>query len=67
MYICATRVSDARVGQKKASDHLELELQMVEKHHLGAGTQTGVLQEQVLLATESSIPPLKNFKIVTKL
>lgn len=58
MYICATCVSGARVSQKKASDHLELELQVVEKHHIGAGNQARVLQEQVLLTTEPSIRPL---------
>jgi hypothetical protein len=36
IYVCVPRVYSA-YGWKRASDHLDLELQMVENYHLGAG------------------------------
>lgn len=38
MYVCASHVCGARRGQKRASDLLELQLQMVVNCHVGTGT-----------------------------
>jgi hypothetical protein len=45
LYTClsATNVPGAHRGQKRASDTLKLELQMVENHHVGTRNQTQVL------------------------
>ena len=40
MYVCVPCVPGAGGGQKRASYLLELELQMVVNHHVGAGKQT---------------------------
>jgi hypothetical protein len=42
VWLCTLCVQ-ARGGQKRALDPLELELQMVASHHVGAGNQTLVL------------------------
>ena len=44
-------VPGAHRGQKRASDTLELELQMVESHHVGVKNRSRQKQ-QVLLTTE---------------
>ena len=41
--LCTSCVFGACGGQKRALDALELELQMVVSHHMGAGNQTQVL------------------------
>jgi hypothetical protein len=40
MYICTLYAYRVHRDQKRGSDPLELELQMVEGHHVGAGNQT---------------------------
>ena len=40
MYVCVLCVPGTGGGQKRASYLLELELQMVVNHHVGAGNQT---------------------------
>lgn len=42
VYVCVCKVcgSGACRGQKRGSDHLELEVQMVVNHHEGVGTET---------------------------
>ena len=37
LHICMCAMFDARRSQKRASDSLELELQVVVSHHVGAG------------------------------
>lgn len=53
---CATCMAGTLGGQKRESDPLELELQMVVKHQMGArNTNRGSLHEQqVFLTTEPS-------------
>ena len=59
MFIC---VSGAQGSLKRISDPLEQESQMVVSLHVGAGHQTGSLEEHfVLLTIESSLQlPLPN-------
>ena len=61
MYICAQHVYNAHRYQKRVSDPLELELQLVVSHYVGAGKSNhGPLQEQsVLLNIEPSFQPLE--------
>lgn len=39
LILCATSVPAAYRGQKRVSDLLELQLQMIMNHHVGAGNQ----------------------------
>ena len=48
MCMCTMCVSVAGRGQKRVSDPLELELQMVVSHHVGAENKGLPLQEPVL-------------------
>ena len=43
--LCAPHLCSTRRGQKRTSEPLELELQMVVTHPVGAGKQTQVLQK----------------------
>jgi hypothetical protein len=47
MYICVSCASSAHRDQKKATDFLELELQMVVSHHVGGGNSIQVLSRTV--------------------
>ena len=42
--LCTICIPAAQRGQKRASDSLKLELQMVVSHHMGAGNQILVSQ-----------------------
>lgn len=43
VHICTIYVPDDHAGQKRVSDNLEMELQTVVSHHMGAGNLTQVL------------------------
>jgi hypothetical protein len=60
--LCIMFVSGVHRGQKRVSDLLELELEIVASCHVGAGNQTWALQEEqaVLLTGE---PPLQLHKV----
>ena len=49
-------VSGANRGQKSALEPLELELQMVTRHHMGVG-DPGPLKERWVLVTVKPSPP----------
>lgn len=51
MYVCMMCVLGTLGGQKRALDSLELKLQMVVIHHMGARNQAQILQEQQVLFT----------------
>lgn len=40
MYVCTPHLSGAQGGQNRASDILELELQMVVTYHMSSGNRT---------------------------
>ena len=54
-------LSNAFGGQKRVLDPLELELQMVVSHHVGARNQTQVLCKQEQLVFLTSEPSLQLF------
>lgn len=56
--LCTTYVLEVCRGQKSVSEPLELELETVASHHVGAGKRTWVL---LLLTTQPSLQP--NFPI----
>lgn len=56
--LCTKYIADARGQNRRAMDHLELELGTVVSHHVGAwALNSGLLQEQVLLIAEPSLQP----------
>ena len=60
MPVCALHVCSAHGGQKRATDPLELELQMVEPPYVGAGNQTPVSAGATSALTgPASSPPLQ--------
>jgi hypothetical protein len=42
LYVCTLCACSAHKGQKRASDHLKLEMQMVVRHHVGTSHRTQV-------------------------
>lgn len=49
--MCTSCVPSTVRGQKKVSDPLKLELQMVVSHYSALGTEPGSLQEHTVLLT----------------
>lgn len=61
MYVTVPPVCSACQGEKQSLDPLELELENVVIHHVGAENKPRPFQEQpVLLTTEHSLQVLKN-------
>lgn len=59
VYICGTMCTpDALRGQERASNTLELELQIVVSHHVNAGP---LRAQQMFLTADPSLQPLKMF------
>lgn len=56
LHVCLCFAGGVHGDQKKALDALELELEIVVSHHVGAGEPNpDSLQEQLLLAAEPSL------------
>lgn len=55
--MCTMCVPGALREQKKASDPLEPELQMIRSRHMGAGSWTQVLYKSILLTAEALLKP----------
>lgn len=63
--LCSTYVPDSSRDQKKASDSLELALEMVVCHSVGAGNRIWVLgKKDALLTAESFLQPISVLLIV---
>lgn len=54
LHTCTMCVPGTRICQKRVSNPLELEPQLVSRHHVGFRNQPGPLQEQQLLSQCSS-------------
>lgn len=65
--MCIMYVLGASRSQKRASDHLQLEVQMIASCHVGAGYQTQVLCP-MLVTTEPFLLPqrLSNISRITQ-
>jgi hypothetical protein len=58
MYGCAPHACSAHGGQKRTTDPLKLNLQMVVSHHVDAGNPGPLWEQPVLLTAELSLQPL---------
>ena len=59
--LCTIYVPGAHRSQQRRLGTLELELQTIESHHVGAGNQIQVLWKSSLFTSEPSLQPLELF------